>query len=100
MQLIRGGRKLTRRELRAGGPNKVLDATAVINPRYGNRGELKWLAVHHQCVLPGDDFGQHVLAGTQVPGLRVPADTPAAAVRCDRCGGNFETMRRHLTVAQ
>ena len=100
MHLIRGGRTLTARASHAGGPDKVLNAITVINTRYGNRGELKWLAVHHQCVLPGDDFGQHGLVGTPTLGLHVPHDTDPAAFRCARCGGKFERLRRHLTVVQ
>ena len=95
MQLIRGGRKLRRRERRAGGPDRVLNGTVVLNTRYGKPGELRWLAVHHQCVLPGDDFGEPASA----TGLHVPHNIDTTSVRCDRCGRPFETVP-HLTVAQ
>ena len=99
MLAIRGGRKLTRRELRAGGPDNVLDATAVINPRYGERGAPKWLMVHDRCVLPDDDFGPEAAPGdTRMAGLHVPRDTPAHSIRCDRCGESFKPMRRHVNI--
>ena len=99
MQVVRRGRKLTRRERRAGGPDKVLDGTGVINPRYGKLSEPKLLTVHDRCVLPGDDFGPEAPPGaTMMAGLHVPRGAPAGSFRCTRCGEPFKPMRRHLNV--
>ena len=100
MQVIRGGRKLTAREQRAGGPDVVLDGTLVKNPRYGKRGEPKWLPVHDRCVLPVDDFGPEPVPGTMtMAGLHVLRNAAANSIRCARCGESFARMQRHLTVA-